>query len=79
MRLFGVGRDLIRRRELTLQISEDHVVSAGMEGTQVPVITDEVPAYIGLRSDKGRWHVFMRRTYNYDGPRPWHPVPPAPA
>jgi hypothetical protein len=74
--LFGLGVELIRRRERFFQISEKHIGPAGVEGTLV--ITDEGPAYIGLKTEKGRWHEFMRRKYDYYGHHPWLPVPPDP-
>ncbi len=74
--LLGVGIELMRRRERFLAISEVHVGYAGLEGTLV--ITGEGPAYVGLRTEKGRWHELMRRKYDYYARHPWLPVPPDP-
>jgi hypothetical protein len=74
--LLAVGIELTRRRARFLAIEEAHAGSAGLEGTLV--ITDEGPAYVGLRTEKGRWHEMMRRKYDYHARHPWLPVPPDP-
>ncbi len=74
--VLAMGIELIRRRERFLLMSENHVGFAGMEGTLV--ITDEGPAYVGLKTEKGKWHEFMRRKYDYHGRHPWLPIPPDP-
>ena len=74
--LLGAGLELVRRRERILRMSEAHVGFAGLEGTLD--VTDEGPAYFGLKTEKGRWHEFMRRKYDYYGHHPWLPVPPDP-
>jgi len=72
----GVGFELVRRRERFLELSLEHAGFAGIEGTLV--ITDEGPAYVGIKTEKGRWHEAMRRKYDYYGRHPWLPVPPDP-
>src|SRR5262245_40028901 len=74
--LLGVGLELIRRRERFLRISVEHAVEAAMEGTLV--VTDQGPAYVGVKTEKGRWHEFTHQKYEYLGRRPWLPVPPDP-
>jgi hypothetical protein len=72
--LLGVGIELMRRRARFLEISFAHAGFAGLEGSLV--ITHEGPAYVGLRTEKGRWHEWMRRKYDYYADYPWLPVPP---
>jgi hypothetical protein len=71
--LLGVCIELTRRRARFLEIAEAHAGYAGLEGTLV--ITDQGPAYVGLRTEQGRWHELMRRKYEYHARHPWLPVP----
>ncbi|MDB5352838.1 MAG: hypothetical protein JWN86_4085 [Planctomycetota bacterium] len=72
--LIWAGLELLGRSERFLARSLEHVGDAAMEGTLV--ITEDGPAYVGMKSEKARWHEAMRRKYDYYGRRPWLPVPP---
>jgi hypothetical protein len=75
--VLGMALGLTRRRSRLIAISLEHVGPAAEDGGTL-IITAEGPAYVGLKTEKGRWHEEMRRRYDYYGHRPWLPLPPDP-
>jgi hypothetical protein len=74
--LFGVGVALSRRRDRLLEISLEHAMRASEEGTLI--VTEDGLAYVGLTTDKGRWHEALHQKYDYYGRRPWLRMPEDP-
>ncbi|AMV38562.1 hypothetical protein [Planctomyces sp. SH-PL62] len=74
--LFGVGVGLARRRNRLLEIALEHSGHAGMDGALI--LTEQGPAYIGMTTEKGKWHEAMRRKYDYYGRHPWLSMPEDP-
>ena len=73
----AVGLFLSRRRDRLLEISLEHVGPAAVDGGTI-VFFEDGPGYVGMRTEKGRWHEALRRRYDYYGRRPWLPMPPDP-